>query len=108
MFAKGFEILIVTLQRNVCEEQTSLLLPYEVFQAESKKKESLQVMASHERITCFEKKEGGGAVIWQVFCCLIAGRWRKDSKLWVELLTLFRMQLAEQFSSGRLWYAVTS
>lgn len=75
MFAKGFEILAVTLQRNVHEEQTSLLLPYEIFQADSNKQESLQVMASHVRITCFQKKEGGGVVIWQIhFCCPIAGR----------------------------------
>lgn len=76
MFAKGFEILTVTLQRNVHEEQTSLFLPYEIFQ----KQESLQVMASHVRITCFEKKEGREVVIWQIhFACLIAGTWREDS-----------------------------
>lgn len=83
MFAKGFEILTVTLQRNVHEEQTSLFLPYEIFQAESKKskkQESLQVMASHVRITCFEKKEGREVVIWQIhFSCLIAGMWKAQS-----------------------------
>lgn len=79
------------------------MLPYEIFQADSNKQESLQVMASHERIAYFEKKEGGGVVIWQIhFCCLIAGRWREDSKLWVELLILLKMQLAEQFLSKRL------
>lgn len=116
MFAKGFEILTVTLQRNVREEQTSLVLPYKIFQADSNKQESLQVMASHVRITCFEKQEGGGVASWQIhFCCLIAGRWREDSQLWVELLILFRMQLAEWFLSRRLqllsavrpWFTVT-